>query len=174
MNKFLILISAFILPGVFVACSDTASMVSAPRSADFYQNFVNDSDDFLVAKTKMSELKMLEVGDEYPMRFVLFQDGRFYYQIDKLGDGTGWWKHDQGALQLTAVRPIFDMNLYVSAASPTSDETLIRFMDRHGFNSIGIRLRDPAALPKNTTQDANLISNSTGELRTFTSHPDGI
>lgn len=145
-------------------------MVASSRPAEFFRKFVNPSDDFLVADSKLSELKLMEVGDEYPMRFVLFQDGRFYYQIDKLGDGTGRWQLEAGGLQLTAVRPIFDMRLYLSAANEVGDETVLRFNDRHGFNSVTINFRDPKAV----LDSVGIVPARRPELRPFTAHPAGI
>lgn len=166
-------ISLFVLTfaaALLGACSPNTEMVASKRPAEFFGQFLNPAADFAAAESKLGELKVMEVGDEYPMRYVLFQDGRFYYQIDKLGDGTGWWKLEGGGLELTAVRPIFDMHLYLSAAADTGDATVLRFNDRHGFNSVDIRLRDP-----NANLDAfGLVPTRLPELRPFTAHPAGI
>ncbi len=152
------------------ACSPNNEMVASQRSPEFFNQFMNPAADFSVAESKIGELKVMEVGAEYPMRYVLFQDGRFYYQIDKLGDGTGWWKLEGGGLELTAVRPIFDMHLYLSAADAQTDATVLRFNDRHGFNSVNIQLRDPSA---NMTS-FGIVPTRLPELRPFTAHPAGI
>lgn len=152
------------------ACSPNQEMVASQRSPEFFNQYLNPSQDFAVAESKIGELKVLEVGEEYPMRYVLFEDGRFYYQIDKLGDGTGWWKFEGGGLQLTAVRPIFDMHLYFSAKEASTDETVLRFNDRHGFNSVNIQMRDPAS----SMNVQGIVPTRLPELRPFTAHPAGI
>lgn len=126
------------------ACAEDAKLISFERDPSFFDPYLNSNDQFGDVKTNLAGLKLLQTGEEYPMRFVLFQDGRFYYQIDKLGDGQGRWKFHSGGIEMTAVRPIFDMHLYISAAAPTGEKTLIRFVDRHGFNSINLQLLEPS------------------------------
>lgn len=125
------------------ACAEDAKLISFERDPEFFSPYLNSKDQFSDAKERLGDLKILQTGEEYPMRFALFQDGRFYYQIDKLGDGVGRWKFHSGGIEMTAVRPIFDMHLYVSAAEPTGEKTLVRFIDRHGFNSINLQLLKP-------------------------------
>lgn len=137
-----LLFSMAVLLGL-VACSENSSMVSATRDAEFFEQFYNEPADYLAAKEKLAQLKVLETGEDYPMRFVLFQDGRFYYQIDRLGDGNGFWRFEQGGIELTAVRPIFDMHIYLSARAEQGNETLVRFYDRHGFNSVNTHFVAP-------------------------------
>lgn len=128
------------------ACSPMSTMTANKRDAAFYGRFVNPSENESGASEKLDQLKLLQTGSEYPMRMALFANGKFYYQVDKLGDGQGTWDVADGVLRLRAIRPLFDMNLFVSGASEDGDETVIRFIDRHGFNSVRIELRDPQAM----------------------------
>jgi hypothetical protein len=134
-----VVVSGFLLQ----ACSPAGSMISHPRGDDFYVQFVNPSADWPQAETKIEELKVMQTDSKYPMRYVLFDNGKFYYQVDRLGNGEGVWTIKNGALIMTAQRTIFDMELAVSAMNQTGNETLVRFYDRHGLNSMQIYLRNP-------------------------------
>lgn len=156
MTAIAILFSGLLLQG----CSPAGSLISHQRDADFYSQFVNPSADWPQAESKIDELKVLQTGSEYPMRYVLFDNGKFYYQVDKLGNGEGTWSYENGAMIITAQRTIFKMELAVSAAKDSGEETLVRFYDRHGFNSLPIYFRDPAKLKKQ--------GKTATELKTFT------
>lgn len=142
MLKFKIILALSVC-ALFAACSPMSSMTANKRDADFYGRFVNPADQMISAPEKLDQVKLLETGSDYPMRMALFTNGKFYYQVDKLGDGQGLWDVADGVLRLRAIRPLFDMHLFVSGAQAEGDETVIRFIDRHGFNSIKIQLRDP-------------------------------
>jgi hypothetical protein len=128
------------------ACSPSGSLIAHQRDADFYNQFVNSSADWPQAESKIDELKVMQTGAEYPMRYVFFDNGKFYYQVDRLGTGEGVWTIQKGALVATAQRTIFEMELAISAVSDKGNDTLVRFYDRHGLNSIKIKLRDPEAI----------------------------
>ncbi|WP_413291898.1 transposase [Bdellovibrio sp. HCB185ZH] len=135
-------VSVFLLQG----CSPAGSLIAHQRDADFYNQFVNSSADWPQAESKIDELKVMQTGSEYPMRYVFFDNGKFYYQVDRLGTGEGVWSIQKGALIATAQRTIFEMELAISAADDKGNDTLVRFYDRHGLNSIQIKLRDPQAI----------------------------
>ncbi|WP_413576614.1 transposase [Bdellovibrio sp. HCB290] len=145
------------------ACSPAGSLIGHQRDADFYGQFVNPSADWPQAENKIDELKVLETGSEYPMRYVLFDNGKFFYQVDRLGKGEGVWTYQNGAMIITAQRTIFKMELAVSAASDTGSETVVRFYDRHGFNSMPIKLRNPEVLKSQGKQAPQLKQFSRSE-----------
>lgn len=118
------------------------------RSEDFYSRYMNTEADFPKAEEKIENLKVLEVGKEYPIRLALFENSKVYYQIDKLGTGTGTWSYEGGALKVVASRPLFDMTMHVSGLKAEGDEAAIRFMDRHGFQSYEIKFRNPPEILK--------------------------
>lgn len=146
---FLILISlpAIIVAGTLTGCSDV-SMVDHKRDETFYKKMNNPSGEQAQAEAKMADLKVIETSESYPMRIALFDNHQFYYQIDRLGNGTGTWKFSSGALELTAQRPIFDMNFVVSAAQAEGDALVVRFIDRFGINRVDSWVRDPEAIKK--------------------------
>lgn len=120
-------------------------MVVHTRDQEFYNRFVNPASSAHAVERQLSSQKMIETGKDYPMRYVLYDNNTFYYQIDRLGNGVGTWKYINGALQLKAARPLFDINLYMSAAKAQGDELLFRFIDRFGFNNVPAEFRDPAS-----------------------------
>lgn len=125
------------------ACSDKTQMMSFSRDQAYYQGLTNSADKAPTADQNIAQLKMIETGSDYPMRYVLFDNKTFYYQIDKLGHGYGFWKYENGGLELTASRPIFDLKLYVSATEAQGDKLVVRFIDRFGFNSVNANPRVP-------------------------------
>ncbi len=42
------------------------------------------------------------INSTYPIQLALYQDGRFYYDLPNLGDGTGTWRTEGGVLVLKA------------------------------------------------------------------------
>lgn len=136
----------FLMAGCLVSCSPISEMTAHERESAFYTRFVNESGDVSAAKNNLDKVKLLQTGSEYPMRMALFPEGTFYYQVDNLGDGEGRWDIKDGVLRMRAIRPLFDMHLFVSGEKPVGDEAIIRFIDRHGFNSLRVELRHPAEL----------------------------
>ncbi|WP_413586051.1 transposase [Bdellovibrio sp. HCB274] len=128
------------------ACSPAGSLIAHERDAEFYSQFVNPAAEWPQAESKIDELKVMETDSAYPMRYVLFDNGKFFYQVDKLGNGEGVWTYQNGAMIVTAQRTLFNMELAISASSQTGNDTIVRFYDRHGFNSLPIKLRSPEAL----------------------------
>ncbi len=146
----ILLRSAFVILPLLITlvttgCSEP-KLIAHTRDREFFDAYQNPSIDYPQAETRFEQLKMLETDESTPMRFVLFDNGKFYYQIDKLGDGTGLWQYVDGAVHLIAKRPIFDMNLYVSGAGEAGDDVEVRFINRYGFSTVRGRLRDPQAM----------------------------
>ncbi len=140
------LIYSILLFAVITGCSRESKVVANERPPEFYNRFVNSAADEKVAPETLHELKILEADETYNMRIALFDNGRVYYQVDRLGDGRGIWRFYKGAIEIVAYRPIFDMQLYISGESATGDSVIVRYYDRVGLNSHPIELRDPSAL----------------------------
>lgn len=149
----------FIVSGL-IGCSDTA-MVSNKRDEQFYKSKTNSAKDFSQAEQKITELKLLETADEYPMRIALFDNNKFYYQVDRLGNGTGTWKYNDGGLELRAPRKYFVMEFYLSAAKPVGEDMIFRFLDRFGINTLETWVRDPELVKKNKAKIEELRKFST-------------
>jgi hypothetical protein len=132
---------------LFIAsCGPKKSLIMNTRDADFYNRFVNSSaENTATVESKLATLKLLQTDKVYPMRIALFDNETFYYQVDKLGKGTGRWSYQDGALQMRATRPFFDLEIYLSALKVEGDEIVFQFLDRFGLNTVPASLREPAA-----------------------------
>ena len=74
----------------------------------------------------------------------LYNDGKFYYNLDNLGDGEGTWKYENGVIKLTAFRKILtfdvDMNYTFTITRKDGSQSLIKFRDRKGNRAYATRL----------------------------------
>ncbi len=76
------------------------------------------------------------VNNSYPIQLALYQDGRFYYDLPNLGDGTGTWRAEGGVLVLKAKRTLFDMVLEVKGNDEAGNSVSVQFTDRFGSNTL--------------------------------------
>lgn len=139
-----------------VGCSGDYKMVQYQRDEKFFDNYKNSASEIDQAATKIESIKLLQTGDEFPIRVALYDNGKFYYQVDELGTGIGDWEFYDGGLKLTTRRKIFDMNFYVTAAGTDGDDVVIKFFDRHGFNQHKLEFRNPNALDENGQKPGKL------------------
>lgn len=121
-----------------------SDFIGIKRDEAFYSELINEKKP--APSNQISGVKIFTNKDSFPMRFVLYDDQTFYYQVDELGDGFGNWKFSDGALVLKASRTIFDMKLYISAAKATGSELIIRFVDRFGLQTHDLEYIDPASV----------------------------
>ena len=68
----------------------------------------------------------------YPIEVALFNDAKFYYYLENLGDGKGSWKYEDGSLYLYAERLMFVMEMEIHSVEESGEEIIIDFEDRHG------------------------------------------
>jgi hypothetical protein len=132
-----------------VHCSKGEDTIVHKRDKEFFDQFENPAALETQAESKISELKVLQTDANYPLRFVLFDNYKFYYQIDKLGNGYGNWHHFNGGLQLVAERTYFDLNLYISAAQAEGNDVLVKFADRNSLHTLKMDHRNPLEQSKN-------------------------
>lgn len=77
------------------------------------------------------------VNLKYPIEIALYSDGRFYYNLPRLGDGRGTWKlNNKGVIELRAKRTLFDMYIEVGATDEEAKSLTIQFTDRFGPNTL--------------------------------------
>lgn len=69
---------------------------------------------------------------DYPIEIALYNDGRFYYDLPRLGDGHGTWRNSDGVLKLKAKRTLFDMHIEVKSNDEEGKTLAIQFSDRFG------------------------------------------
>lgn len=136
------------LIGFIVGCSEKR-LIEHTRDEAFFTKNVNTSEKFAKAEKNLNDFKLLVTSDVYNMRYALFDNGKFYYQVDKLGNGEGTWTYKEGFLKLHASRSFFDMNLNLVATEATGDGMALQFLDRHGLNHVKVEVKDPSsqALP---------------------------
>ena len=94
-------------------------------------------------------------NDEYPIEITLYKDGRWFYDLANLDDGTGTWKYEGGKIKLFATRTLFDMYIDIEAREKNAKKVAIRFSDRFGEKVLMMQKRslestDPA--PNNQNQ----------------------
>lgn len=154
---------------VLANCSPIAKEAEFKRDAEFFNVYVNKSADLPQAEEKIASLKLLATEETNPLRLVLFDNNKFYYQVDRLGNGEGAWEYKDGALQLVAARPLFDLEFTIVAAGADGNETLVQYIDRFGFNSYLVNFRNPVG--ENAIEKT---SQKPSELRPFSVSSKGI
>jgi hypothetical protein len=122
------------------SCGD--QLMGHPRNPEFYQKKINAR--IAPHKVAMEKEKLL-YSDAYPMRFALFSDEKFYYEVDELGDGWGKWLMEDGVVKLYAPRPFFEMRLVLSGEGENGEGQILKFRDRSGLQSVKLSVRDPEA-----------------------------
>ena len=125
-------------------CSNNYKMVQFQRDEAFFKAYQNPAEDLGQAAARIESVKLLQTNDDYPIRLSIYSNGKFYYQVDELGNGIGDWHYENGGLRLTSRRKIFDLNFYVTAAEQTGDKIVVKFFDRHGFNQFPLDFRNPS------------------------------
>lgn len=129
---------------LLAACGKPVTSEGSKRDFAFYSQFINSSDQYPNASQNLENLKVMTSDVRYSMRLAMFENGVFYYQVNNLGDGEGRWEYRDGIIRLTAVRPVFDLDLEIMAEQEASDTTIVQFIDRFRFNSVPIEFRKPA------------------------------
>ncbi|HYX39503.1 MAG TPA: hypothetical protein VE954_40915 [Oligoflexus sp.] len=97
------------------------------KDQEFFQPLLNGSTDDVDAKATV----VLE-DQSYPIQLQLYQDGRFFYHLKRLGDGWGTWSHKNGFLHLYAERKLFVMNLEIHSIQQDGNALSLEFSDRFG------------------------------------------
>jgi hypothetical protein len=156
MKFFVYLIWGITLIVFNIGCSGDYKMVQHQRDQTFFNSLLNNGAELgsiEAESAKIEKVKLLQTNEDYPIRIVLYNNGRFYYQVDELGQGIGDWKYEDGGLRLTSRRRVFDLNFYLTAAAETGDEILVKFFDRHGFNQYSLNFRNPQKLDSQNPPD---------------------
>ena len=126
--KTALIITTFLLLGC-VPDKETSNLSYFEVEASAYQKFVNDKP--MPSEPNLAVDKSV-INSEYPIEVALYNDGKFYYNLPTLGDGTGSWTRDGGKLKLFSSRTLFDMHIDIYAADPTAKQVILKFRDRHG------------------------------------------
>ncbi|MBH46644.1 MAG: hypothetical protein CME71_00580 [Halobacteriovorax sp.] len=123
---------ALCLSTIFIGCvpdKETSGLAYYEVEASAYEKFVNSKP--MPSEPDLALDKSI-VNAEYPIEVALYNDGKFYYNLPTLGDGTGSWTRDGGRLKLFSSRTLFDMYIDIYAADPKAQNLILKFRDRHG------------------------------------------
>jgi hypothetical protein len=121
--------------------------VKHKRGPEFFAPMVNPAENFDQARPKLNELKLITSHQKYNMRMALFDNGKFFYEVENLGHGEGVWKFRDGYVNLYASRAMFDIDINLFASEATGDALSMQFLDRFGHNAVKAHFRPPAAKP---------------------------
>ena len=103
-----------------------------PQEQKFFSSVINESES--------SSIQLSE--DNYPISVKLMKDGRFYYNLPRLGDGWGRWKHRDGYIDLYAERTLFVMQMQIHALDPNNPKNLaLEFSDRFGPKYLHLNIK---------------------------------
>lgn len=130
--KTILLISLLILS----ACGKHSNSKDYPIKSDEVARFVNDK--AMPADPNLTLDKAI-VNTDYPIEIALYKDGRFYYDLPRLGDGHGTWVHKNDHIELKAKRTLFDMYIEIHSADEGAHNLSIQFTDRFGPNHLEMK-----------------------------------
>jgi hypothetical protein len=82
------------------------------------------------------------VNRDYPIEISIYEDGKWYYNLDNLDDGFGTWKYKNGRLELFAHRTLFDMNINIEGTAEGAPNVVLKFSDRFGPRTIQVEKRN--------------------------------
>jgi len=131
---------AMFFTGILLLASCGDLLAGKPREDSFYLAMMNSKN--APSSVAMASQKLV-YSDKYPMRFAFYEDKKFYYEIDELGDGWGHYTMEDGVVKLFAHRPFFDMRLVVSGSEDSDEKRVVRFRDRSGVQTVELKVRDP-------------------------------
>lgn len=129
---------------LFSSCGlkkEKSELILFEKEESDYIKFVNQK-----AKPNQPNLSIDKkiVNNDYPIELALYNDGKFYYNLDNLGDGEGTWRYENGVIKLTAFRKILsfdvDMNYTFTITRKDGSQSLIKFRDRKGNQAYSTRL----------------------------------
>ncbi len=76
------------------------------------------------------------INNAYPIQLALYKDGKFYYDLPTLNDGTGTWTYNNGQITLKSKHRLFDMRIDVRALDEAANNLAITFIDRFGPHTL--------------------------------------
>jgi hypothetical protein len=106
-----------------------------------YSQFINSGSK--PAQPNMTTVKRI-VNNDYPVEIALFEDGKFHYYLENLGEGEGTWRYENGVIKLSALRKIlsFDVNMDYTFTITRKDgsQSVLKFRDRFGNQAYSTKL----------------------------------
>lgn len=123
----------FIAIVMLAGCGKQESKKTYPLSDQAAQKYVNQMP---LPADPNSSLQKWIINDSYPIEIALYNDGKFYYDLPNLGDGTGTWQKRKDFIELKAKRSLFDMYIEIRGSDKDGENVLIQFTDRFGPNTL--------------------------------------
>lgn len=115
------------------ACGGKGKTKFVAANEESFAKLVNDKS--MPADPNMTLDKSI-VNNEYPIQLALYKDGRFYYDLPNLDDGTGTWSYNNGQITLKSKHRLFDMRIDVRALDESANNLAITFIDRFGPHTL--------------------------------------
>lgn len=144
-NMSKVIFAVLSLAVIFAGGCSNKKNVEFKREPAFFKRLINNSENYEQADRKLNELKLMVSKEKYDMRYALFDNGKFYYEVENLGHGYGDWIYKDGAINLFAPRSFFDIDIDIMAAAATGEKMNLQFIDRFGNNVVKGQLREPQA-----------------------------
>ena len=120
--------------------SPRQSLKFYPVSKESFSKFINKKD-LREQRANLAEDVHL-VNNDYPIEISLYDDGKWFYNLDNLGAGRGEWKYKEGRIELYAKRSLFDMYIDVESENEEATNLIIKFSDRHGAKVLKMENRN--------------------------------
>lgn len=123
----------FLLALLVAGCGKQESSKTYPLKDKAVEKYVNQMS--LPADPNLTLDKSI-INTSYRIQIALYKDGKFYYDLPTLGDGTGTWKKRKDFIELKAKRSLFDMYIEIRGNDKEGESVLIQFTDRFGPNTL--------------------------------------
>lgn len=118
-----------------VSCGGKSGPKMYEVKEEDFSKFVNDKN--LPANPNLTLDKSI-INRDYPIQLALYQDGKFYYDLPNLDEGTGTWHFNGGQIVLKSKHRLFDMRIDVRALDERANGVAIQFIDRHGPQTLKV------------------------------------
>lgn len=111
------------------SCGKQTSAKFYPVDSAALSRYVNEKS--LPADPNLTVDKSI-INTTYPIEIALYKDGRFYYDLPRLGDGHGTWVHKEDHIELKAKQTLFDMYIEIHGSEEGAKTLSVQFTDRFG------------------------------------------
>jgi hypothetical protein len=124
---------------VIVACGqqEKTPLQMYKVDEDHFRPLVNKKD---ISTNPDLQSDLFLANYDYPIEVALYKNGKFYYNLDNLGDGHGTWKYQNGMIKMFAERRIFDMHMDIRSSNEEGTTFAITFSDRFGPKYLKLKL----------------------------------
>ena len=133
----LILLSLFVL----VSCEETSDLKygNLDRQESDYNKVINPAQ---FSSSPNLQRDIFLANHDYPIEVALYADGKMYYNLDNLGDGTGTWSFDSKdiIIKTHGKRTLFDFKVQIFTIDNSAQNFKIRFIDRFGTQELPLKI----------------------------------